>query len=200
MSTYAQLKSDIAGWLERDDIDGAIPSFIRLCEQSNRRELRLMAMEQLKEDFTADARQALPTGFLEIRRIYRDTQTGSRELTHLTPNRLWASQAVNDTDSYSYTIEGTNIVFAPNGSTDIKMLYVKAFDELANDSDTNWLLQNAYDVYLYGSLMHSAPYLGDDQRGMMWLEAYNRCVADLYRSDKKSAWVGSPMIRQPASV
>lgn len=200
MTTYAQLKSDISGWLLNDDIDGAIPTFIRLCEDSNRRELRLRAMETLKEDFTTDARQSLPDGFLEIRRIYRDTQTGSRELTHLTQNRLWASQAVNDTANYSYTLEGENIVFTPGGSTDIKMLYVKAFDRLTNDGDTNWLLQNAYDVYLYGSLMHSAPYLGDDQRGMMWLEAYNRCVADLYRSDKKSVWVGSPMIRQPASV
>lgn len=44
MTTYATLKSDIAGWLLRDDLTAAIPSFIRLAEAAIRRDVRIRQM------------------------------------------------------------------------------------------------------------------------------------------------------------
>ena len=50
---------------------------------------------------------------------------------------------------------------------------------LSAGTDTNWLLTNYPDIYLYGSLIESAPYLRDDQRIGLWQSEYDRRADEL---------------------
>ena len=62
--------------------------------------------------------------------------------------------------------------------------------DLASNSD-NWLLDDSPDVYLYGSLMHSAPYLQEDARITVWAQLYSAAVARLNESSDRSRHSGS---------
>lgn len=189
MTMYAVLKSDIADFLAREDdpeLKVMIPTFIRLCEAKIRRDVRVRAMET-STDLTIDSRtEAVPTGFLETRRLVLDV-TGSRALDYLTPERLYASNIFEEQGAPSvYTIEGDNFVFAPEPSSSFtgKLLYFKAFDALSAEIDTNWLLTNAYDVYLYGALVSASEYVKEDPS--RWENRYMQAVDRVNYRDQMS--------------
>jgi hypothetical protein len=177
MTTYATLKADAASWLARNDLASSIPSFITLAEAQIRRDIRVRAQET-NADILMNAT--------------------ARELTYLPPERFYDSSIYSSSGEPSaYTLEGDNIIFAPEPSatstTNAKMLYVKAFDALSADTDTNWLLTNAYDVYLYGTLMHSAPFIGEDERLQVWAMGYNEAVRKVNRTDQLARFSGSAL-------
>jgi hypothetical protein len=78
----------------------------------------------------------------------------------------------------------------PDDAYDIELLYVAKIPDLATAS-VNWVLQDAPDVYLYGSLLHSAPYLVEDARIAVWAQMYSAAVAQLNQSSEKARMSGS---------
>lgn len=180
MSTFAQLKTDVASYLARSDLTATIPTFVQLCESRIRDQVRVAQMETTDDAFALTAQTvAVPTGFIGVRRIIIDSTSG-RALNYLPPERFWGATISTETSTpEAYTIEGTNFVFAPAPSTSInaKLLYIKAFDALSADSDTNWLLANHYDVYLYGTLAEAKGFIEDDEQGNKWLGLFNDAVS-----------------------
>lgn len=53
------------------------------------------------------------------------------------------------------------------------------FDNLGLDNQVNYVLTNHPDLYFYGSLLHSAPYLDDDQRLGTWASFYQNAVESI---------------------
>ena len=154
IGTYAQLKTAVAGWLHRSDLTTLIPDFVSLCEADIRRDLRVREMEQSATGALSGSTLAIPTGFLEMRRV----MLADRVQTYLTPAEF---NSVRTSSTDSYTILGTNFVFqAASGSYQID--YYKAFDSFSADGDTNWLLTNHPDAYLFGSLAWACTYTQDD--------------------------------------
>ena len=61
-------------------------------------------------------------------------------------------------------------------------------------SDTttfNWLLQDEPDLYLYGTLMQSAPYLLDDARTQTWGALYTNALNSLQVASDDTRYGGS---------
>ena len=196
MTTYAILKSDIAGWLLRDDLTAAIPSFVRLAEASIRRDLRIRQMLRTYTLTISSQSQALPEDFMEMERIVLDSTVG--QLTYLPPSALFNNSAYTDGGNPCYyTIEGDYLITAPDATgNDALISYYKAYSALTNDSDTNWLLTNAYDVYLYGALSHASPYIKEDERVNLWNAGYKDAIANLNRAERRSHFAGSPLAQQ----
>lgn len=199
MTTYATLKSDIAGWLLRDDLTAAIPSFVRLAEASIRRDLRIRQMLRTYTLTISAQSQALPEDFMEMERIILDSTVWN--LSYLPPPALFSNPAYTDGGNpMYYTIEGDYLITAPDATgSDVMLCYYKAYSSLTNDSDTNWLLTNAYDVYLYGSLSHAAPYIKEDGRVQLWNAGYSEAIAKLNKMERRSAFAGSPLAIQTVS-
>ena len=78
----------------------------------------------------------------------------------------------------------------PDADYDIELLYYAKIPDLATNT-TNWLLEYAPDVYLYGSLLHSAPYLQEDARVAVWAQMYSAAVARLNEASEKARYSGS---------
>lgn len=194
MTTYATLKSDISGWLLRDDLTSAIPSFIRLAEAAIKRDLRIRAMLKTSSLTLTGQSTPLPSDFLEANRVVLDSTT-DQAIAFMPAEALYSSDAYHDSGAPAFfTIEGANIVTAPDGTGESLLLnYYRAFDALTDDADTNWLLTNAYDVYLYGSLAHASPYIKEDERVGLWVQGYNSAVSALNKSDRRSTFAGSPL-------
>ena len=182
--TYAQLKTDIANWTERDDLSLKIPTFISLCEAEIRRDVRVRNQETAADLTIASGSADLPTGFIEIRRLYLDS-ANNYPLHYMSPEVLWDSAGISGSgEAYGYTIEGQTIKFLPESATGTaKLLYIKAFDALTDDTDTNWLLDNVYDIYLYGSLKHTYVYIEDNDNALKYDGLYKQSVEKLNRMD-----------------
>jgi len=51
--------------------------------------------------------------------------------------------------------------------------------------DTNWLLSKSPQIYLYGTLLHAAPFLNDDSRLPVWSALFEDAVKALNDQDKR---------------
>ena len=198
ISNYSELQTAVANWLDRDDLAARIPEFITLCEARFNRSLRIRAMETL--DISVDtvggtSTVALPTGYVQMRDINLITSPIT-QLQYLTPeimNRINAGSLTGKPETY--TIIADNILFGPtpDAAYDISMLYYKTFDALSDAAPTNWVITNAPDVYLYGTLLEAEPFLMNDQRVQLWATALTQSINTLQEQDNKDRHSGSAL-------
>lgn len=191
MTTLAQLKTSIDAWLIRDDVavtGSDFPQILLNTESEISRAYRFMVQEKTDTvSFGAGERKAdLPADFLEIRNPFIDDNI--RRFEYQTPQAIRESAQWDGSRTPTfYTIEGgggtspddrVQLVLAPAASDnglDVEINYWARFPALVNDTDTNWLLQNHYDIYLFESLFQSAIYIQETELA----ERYRAMCEDL---------------------
>jgi len=91
-----------------------------------------------------------------------------------------------------YTMVGQQfqVLPSPDGSYTGELLYYAKIPALSDAAPTNWLLTEAPDVYLYATLVQSAPYLKEDERTGVWAGLYQTLVNDMKIADER-ARIGS---------
>ena len=76
-----------------------------------------------------------------------------------------------------YFLYGNELEVGPanggDGTTPYTMWYYGLPPKISMNVPTNEIFQLGWDAYLYGALMHSAPYLGDDARLVTWASLYS---------------------------
>jgi hypothetical protein len=122
------------------------------------------------------------------------------------PIRVLTQISMDDLTRYRTAIDNTTdapVYFAHNG-TDIELFptpstsytaeitYYARMTALSADGDTNWLLTNHPDVYLYGSLVHTAPFLKDDARIVIWSGLLAQAMDEI-ENESTAARFGSPL-------
>ena len=65
--------------------------------------------------------------------------------------------------------------------------------KLADNAPTNWLVLNAPDLYLYGTLLQAEPFLMNDERVPLWERGVRQVINDLQQQDDKDRHSGSEM-------
>jgi hypothetical protein len=204
LSTFGDLKATVASFLNRSNLTTQIPYFVQLAETKiaygDRAgpipvdPLRIRAMET-SADITINAQTvALPTGYLAPRRLYLNTNP-IQELEYIVPTLFWRTyiSSISDTPT-RYTIEGENFVFGPipDSTYTGKSLYYKKLTALSSDSDTNWLLQNAFGAYLQGTLAEAYSYIRNAEKASEARAMFAGIINGLNLSDKDDRFSGSP--------
>lgn len=199
MDNYTELQDAIADWLNRvgsPDLAARAPDFIKMAEARFNRKLRVRQNEK-RATATLDAGFiTLPSDWLEAKAIRLvingkpvPLELGTSE--QLDQARRDAS-TVGTTKPHLYRFIGNQIEVAPYvlGEATMELEYFYKVPALATSS-TNWLLTDWPDLYLYGALQHSAPYLRDDQRLQTWAGIYNTLWTELTEADDKAKHSGS---------
>lgn len=195
ISTYTELKTSIASWLNRDDLTSVIPDFISLAEAGINRDLRHYKMIE-RADATLDSRYVqLPTDWMETVRfsitsgntyrlelVSRDDMLEYRQKTANTSGRPKFYANIGD------TIE---VFPTPDADYTMQLQYYSKTPALSDSNASNWLLLDAPDVYLYGTLIQSAPYLQDDARTQTWAALYAAALQSLQKASDDTRFAGS---------
>lgn len=194
LATYTELKTAIADFLNRDDLTSIIPTFIQLAEAQINRDLRHWNMELRSTAAQSTQYGAVPSDWLETIRISVNGSSGGR-LQLVSKADIEGMRNLNNdaggTPKY-YAHFGGQFEFYPTPSEEvtIDLLYYGKVPDLAAN-ETSWLLTDAPDVYLYGSLLHTAPYLQDDARLNVWAQMYSAAVQRLNDTSDKGKWSGT---------
>jgi hypothetical protein len=177
ITNYTNLKSSIADFLNRDDLTDVIPTFIALAEAQISRDLRHWKQDVYVTTTINEAAEYLPDGFLEAKRVWIDGKKALSYITHEKWVDMVADDATAGTPRY-YTFNAREIYFYPqvDSDTTLHMTYKARIPTLSDDIDDNWLLHDFPDIYLYGALLHSAPYLQDDPRLAVWDKMYKEAI------------------------
>lgn len=198
--TYDGLTAEIAGWLNRGDLTPNIPSFIRLAEAHFDTVLRIRDQVESVSVSAVDGSAPLPADLAEI--IVTSSSTRGRRLEYVPPADALAAEQMGATQQPTdfYTVIGNTVRLVPRltGADDLALTYYARIPKLGAGQPTNWLLDRAPHLYLYGALVHSAPFLKDDARVGVWADLYQRGLDDLRLDNERAEFNGSPLkIRSP---
>lgn len=175
LSTYSEIKSTVADYLNREDLTAVLPSFVTLAEAKFNREFRTRDMLTRVQTTSDDEYVSLPTDFLQHYSLELDAASAQPPMDYIGPQEAKVLKAQNRTASttYYYTvIDGAfEIIPAPGSDLDLRMVYYAKIPALSDSNTTNWLLTKSPDLYLYSALLEAAPYLKDDDRVQLWAAA-----------------------------
>jgi hypothetical protein len=195
ITTYAELQSNITDFLNRDDLASVTPTFISLAEADMQRQVRHWRQEKRSTAELDTQYSAIPADFLEAIRFYI-TSGESRPLElisqfQLLDRKYQRSNTSGEPAYYAITAGEIEIFPAPAGTYTAELYYNARIEPLSDSNTSNWMLQYFPDAYLYGSLIHSAPYLKDDSRLQIWAALYQSAIDAINMSGEKSKFGGS---------
>ena len=202
---YASLQTAVTEYLARDQdatLIARIPSFIQLAEAKFNRQLFVRQMEQRATAVVNLASSepefiSLPSDFQSMRRVRLSSVTGKPCLqfksgTQIDEYRFGISN-VPARPRY-FTVFGNELELAPSpdAAYAVEMVYRQSIPALAPNS-TNWLLALAPDLYLYGVLLETAPYIKEDARIQTWGLGLSSALSDLNNLGLTSTFNAGPM-------
>lgn len=194
MNTYAQLKSTLLQLTQRDDITTLLPLFIQLTEadiQSNLRELPVFT-ESSTFTITPTSQYLNTVGVANIKKVMLNIGGDTFELK----GRVECiTDVVNKAPPVEYCIEGKDVIKfypCPDATYTGAITYTPFISPLlvggeVSEDDTNWLLQNHPDVYIYGCLTTIHTHLNTSEIGK-YEALYKRGlsnVKNLYKVDTR---------------
>lgn len=195
LDSYSGLLASIAGWLMRDDLTAVIPDFVTLAETDMANRLRLRSMLTRSTATLDEAYETLPTDFLGMWRVVVND-----DRIMFAPTDLLAKYALDyagEAPKY-FSIVGTQLQLVPSptatATATIEMTYYARPAALSPTNASNALLAASPALYLYGALIQSAPYLGDDQRLQVWSTMYEGAIKSLQDADDAAEFPGPLVI------
>jgi hypothetical protein len=200
LSTYGDLKDEIAAWATRADLTTVIPTFVLWADEEIARRLRCNAMLASANVTLSAETVAQPTGFLALKAVYLDV-TQRRFLAVVSPEAAQERSATYGTDTYpdSVAVEGANLRFAPqfSGTTTVaKVTYYKRQVALSADADTNVVLAAYPFLYLYGALEALFRYLEDDNNADRYGGQFGALIESVNAESAKDVMRG-PLVPRP---
>ena len=194
ISTYDELQTAVANWLDRTDLTARIPEFISLAEARFLRKVRHWQMEKRATAPTVAGENSLavPTDYVEMRNLKINTSTVN-VLEFLPPSVFYDGNSSQGVPGY-YTVQGDQLILypTPDGEYTIEMGYY-AFATLSDENTTNWLLTSYPDIYLYAALLQAEAYIINDGRLNVWKSALDEALKELDKEDKSARWNGTPL-------
>lgn len=197
MTARSDLTTDIISWTGHNLSAPKLSSIIRLAESNIGRDVRIAAMYQTDNAFAISATSvAVPTGLIEVKRFRLDGR--DQTLKFCSVGAFYDSPEFDRSGVPEiYTIEGGNFVFAPTpvGNFTALLGYLKRFTALVNDVDTNALLNDNYDIYLFACLAAAFAFAQDDEQAQKYLALYRGAVDALNISDQFTTRQGNKLRR-----
>lgn len=184
LSTYAELKTSLASWLRRSDVASTSADFITLAEAQLNRVLRVRPMVARATATLSAEYAAAPGDFIAPISFVLESNP-QIVLEYVSPERIAELEAMEVTTCQDrpqwWSIVGGEFRLYPVPTTPYvgELTYWQKIPALSDSNPSNWLLASHPDVYLYGALMQSAPYLKNDARIGTWSGLYANAVNDV---------------------
>ena len=205
ITSYSTLQTSIGDWLNRSDLTSVIPDFITMAEAQFNRVLRHRKMVERATATLDSEYSAMPADWLESIRYQLNTNPIT-VMEFVSPDQAAVLKGAYSTSGkpifYSQIGQQFQVIPAPDSGSAYtgELAYYAKIPALSSGNTSNWLLVDSPDIYLYGSLLQSAPYLQDDQRLGVWSAIYQRLLEDLKVSDERSRMATSSLRMRARSL
>jgi hypothetical protein len=188
---YTTLKSDIADWLNREDLTDKIPAFIRLFEARANRVLRTHDMVKRSTALTDNGYFSVPAEWLETIALMLTSGSPPRPLEFVSIENSFAlrAQARSGLPTHYTHMDGKFFLIpAPTTETNLELIYRGAVPPLTAEAPVNWLLTRSPDLYLFGALSEAEPYLKNDERVALWQAKTAQVLGDMAYEAERAAY------------
>jgi hypothetical protein len=204
IGTYSELKTAIAGELNRADLTTKIAEFIELAEAGMRKDVRLRGASGITRSTLSVSSQftSLPSGFRGFVSVNIDGDA-DKLVQFVDPYTLDEVRIAQPTGVPThYTIIGTEMEVAPvpTEATTFEIAYHSSLTALSDSATTNWMLTDNPDIYLYGALIRAAHYLHEDERIGVWRDLYEGACNDFERAEIHKQYSAAPLKKRTRTI
>ncbi len=189
ISTYTDLKTEIANYYARSDLTSQLDNFIDLAEAEIQRELKGVDFQTTGTVTITTGSGNLPSGFVGMQSVMWDDGTDYK-LTYLPPQLFDRMLAADTGTANYYTIIGTTIKVADDESGTLNIVYQARFTPLSGSATSNAILTNHPDVYLTGCLKYAAFYMKDFEGFAGYGAAFKIAMAQARRESQERQYAG----------
>lgn len=153
---YSELQTEIAAYLHRGDLSAKIPTFIGMAEAYLFRELNVKELQTTATLTTTGEYASLPADFSSLVKL----EGVSGDITYTLDYQSEPESTSGVVTPAKFAFENGQIrVFGAGTGTSLTLYYVPKISALSVSNTTNWLLDNAQDVYLFASCLEGAKYI-----------------------------------------
>jgi hypothetical protein len=198
LSTYSELQTTVASYLNRNDLTDIIPTFITLTENRLNRELRVRA-NMVRAQTTTTSGTAfydLPSDLIELRDISYDSNSQSFSLAYLSPesvNREYGSIISGQPKAYTNLGKNIKLTPTPDAAYSININYFAQLRSLSNSVATNDVLTEYPSLYLFGACLEGAIYLNDTEQTNRFGSVFEKTLDDVKRAEEAARYSGTVM-------
>jgi|TARA_X000001388_G_scaffold76441_2_gene73811 hypothetical protein len=199
--TYAELKTNIANYLNRSDLTSYIDTFIDSTEAELNRRLRTKEMIK-RATATADSQYlTVPTDWQEAINVEITSNNFSplfqQSIESLDVYRKSNNNAVGQPVYYAMVDDSIELAPTPDSSYTLQLTYYGKIDPLSDSNTSNFVSNDHPDVYLYGSLKHASIFLMEDERIPLFTTQFEKALEEIRLEQEKAAFgKGSLMQRR----
>jgi hypothetical protein len=198
IKTYDDLTSAMADWLNRGDLVAQVPAFVALFEAEYNADERGRIQKSVVIS-TADVAGEyvpVPSDYIQMQNLrVPGSQCNPDGLDLLTPQQInWFRErysTANEPRYYAIIGQQIQLLPIPDQQYTLEMQYFAKLPSLSTSNETNWLLNDHPNLYLYGSLKHAEPYLKNDERIATWKALYEEGMEHLKVTDDRAQASGS---------
>ena len=186
---YAELKTNIANYLNRSDLTSEIDIFIDNTEAELNRNLRVADMVKRATATAENQYLSLSTDWLEAINI-EITSNNFRPLMQMSIESLdvYRRSINNKTGQpiYYAIVDNTlELAPSPDASYTLQLTYYGKIDALSDTNTSNFVLSTHPDVYLYGSLKHASVFLMEDERAPLFNAQFEKSLDEIKLQQEK---------------
>jgi hypothetical protein len=200
LDTYDNLKLEIIDWSHRSDIDLKVDTFIDLAEVEmfsnaiKTLEVRSAETRATASTGTTTRYLALPDGFLEMRRLRLDLDTGFCDLRYRTPEQLVSIDGPSIPKFFTVT---SQIEFdtVPDEDYTVEMQYLAEFTPLSSSNQTNAVLTLDPNIYLFGALKELFSWAGDTENEVKYEAKFINAIRGANKKFKAGKYGNSPVMK-----
>lgn len=200
--TFAELKTAIADWMNRDDMAGIDAELVASAERRLTRDLFAGDREAVATLTATTGTVALPADFDGARTIWLDT-TPRIVLEQMTLGQLQYRYPTAETGRpLHFAIMGSTLYLgpAPSASTAIKLAYWQGIPALSDANTTNWLLADHPDVYRSACLVEACLYFHDTPRAQQWEGVTQGKIASIAAMMRRKQYGSAPLVARARYV
>lgn len=192
---YSTLISTVSDWLDRDDLDAKIPTFILMAEAMFNRELRTPDMETSALLTATSETTSFPSDYLAMRAIYVEGSP-DRPLRGLAPTAIRQEYDGSTGNPVAYTLVDGGLVLVPppSDTVTIHLDYFGRIEGLTDASTSNWLLEKHPDAYLYATLFYAEAHLDNPTRAGQWKALLDQTMASINKAARGDRFGAGPIV------
>lgn len=186
ITDYASLLANVENYLARDDLQAFAATFVQMAEDRFNTDLKVVDMHKATGDVAInDDGVPQPADFVDWVAVRWKPVTGSVQ------RPLYLAYREPDSPEFRhrhrpsgvpqfYTLLAGRVVVTPPIPGTLNLTYYARLTALTVDSPTNWLIQKAPMVYLYGTLLEAMLFQKDEGRAAQWFGLLDKRLAAVF--------------------
>jgi hypothetical protein len=198
LDNFDNLVKEVIDYSHRNDLGNKIAMFIQLSENAmysnGIQPLKVRSMETVSTAATAGQYVELPPDFESARSVRLVLGDSSGELRFQAPEQLFKNPATGK--PLFYTIVGNEIQFGrvPDSAYTLEIQYFRKAAPLTTANQTNEILTNHPQIYLFGALAMLFSFAQDTEQEASYAQKFIGAIKGANQADKKGRYGPSPAL------